>query len=61
MPDLPARRTDDEVTIVPMTEAHFAEVAAIFEAGIATGHATFETEAPTWTAFDTTQIGRAHV
>ena len=56
MPDLPARRTDDEVTIVPMTEAHFAEVAAIFEAGIATGHATFETEAPTWTAFDTTRL-----
>ena len=31
---------------------HWPEVAAIYEAGIATGNATFETSAPTWRAWD---------
>jgi phosphinothricin acetyltransferase len=36
------------MTIVPLTEAHWPAARAIYEAGIATGHATFATEAPSW-------------
>jgi phosphinothricin acetyltransferase len=35
-----------------MTETDWPVVAAIFEAGIATADATFETEVPAWEAFD---------
>ena len=35
------------------------EVASIFEAGIASGNATFETEAPTWEAWDASHL-QAH-
>lgn len=35
-----------------MREPDWPEVAAIWAEGIATGHATFETEPPTWEAFD---------
>jgi phosphinothricin acetyltransferase len=39
-------------TIQPMTAAHWPAVRAIYEQGIATGDATFETAAPTWEAWD---------
>lgn len=39
-------------TIVPMTADHWPQVQAIYAAGIATGHATFEAEPPTWERFD---------
>lgn len=35
-----------------MTAAHWPAVMAIFEQGIATGDATFETAAPSWDAWD---------
>lgn len=38
--------------IVPLTFEHWPEVAAIYAAGIATGHATFEQTPPSWPAFD---------
>jgi len=38
-----------------MTEADWAAVAAIWAEGIATGNATFETEPPSWAAFDATR------
>jgi phosphinothricin acetyltransferase len=38
--------------IEPMTAEHGDAVLAIFSEGIATGHATFESTAPTWTEFD---------
>jgi phosphinothricin acetyltransferase len=38
--------------ITPMTEADWPEVARIYAAGIETGHATFETTAPTWSEWD---------
>jgi L-amino acid N-acyltransferase YncA len=37
--------------IVPMADAHADAVLEIYRLGIATGHATFETEPPTWPAF----------
>lgn len=40
-----------EVTVRPMTDADAAEVLAIYAAGIDTGDATFETEAPDWARF----------
>ncbi|MBC6612791.1 N-acetyltransferase [Hymenobacter sp. BT507] len=38
--------------ILPLTEAHWPAVRAIYEAGIATGNATFETQAPEWATWD---------
>ena len=42
-------------SIDPMTREDWPAVRVIYEAGIATGHATFETKAPTWEDWD-----RAH-
>ncbi|GAC1371730.1 MAG: GNAT family N-acetyltransferase [Hymenobacter sp.] len=36
----------------PLTAAHWPEVRTIYEEGMATGHATFTTEAPPWAAWD---------
>ena len=36
----------------PMTAAHWPEVRAIYAEGIATGHATFAPEPPSWTEWD---------
>jgi phosphinothricin acetyltransferase len=35
-----------------MTAAHWPAVRAVYAAGIATGHATFEARPPSWDAFD---------
>jgi L-amino acid N-acyltransferase YncA len=40
----------------PLTTAHWPAVRAIYEQGIATGNATFETQAPEWETWD-----RAHL
>ncbi len=40
------------VTIRPMCPDDWAAVHAIYAAGIATGEATFESEPPTWEAFE---------
>ena len=42
----------DGPTIEPLTAAHWPAVRAIYEQGIATGDATFETAAPAWEAWD---------
>lgn len=39
-----------------MTAAHGEAVLAIFAEGIAFGHATFETDAPTWEDFDAAKL-----
>lgn len=41
---------------MPLTAAHADHVLAIYEAGIAEGNATFETEAPSWAAFDAAKL-----
>jgi L-amino acid N-acyltransferase YncA len=43
-------------SIVPLTAGHWPQVAAIYAAGIATGHATFESEPPGWEVFDATRL-----
>lgn len=46
-----------DVAVVPMTADHWPAVRAIYAAGIATGHATFESEPPaTWEAFDAAKV-----
>ena len=40
------------LTLAAMERAHWPEVEAVYAAGIATGHATFETTTPSWEAFD---------
>ncbi|HEY9261541.1 N-acetyltransferase family protein [Chitinophaga sp.] len=44
------------MTIQPMTTSHGTQVLAIYEAGIATGNATFQTTAPEWSAWDESHI-----
>lgn len=44
------------VEIVPLTEADWDRVRSIYLEGIATGQATFETEAPTWSEWDTAHL-----
>lgn len=40
------------MNVEPMTAAHWPAVRAIYAEGLATGQATFATEAPTWDAWD---------
>ncbi|GAA1154505.1 N-acetyltransferase family protein [Nocardioides aquiterrae] len=44
------------MTVVPLTREHWPEVERIYAAGIATGHATFESEPPTWEQFDAAKL-----
>ena len=46
----------DTPTIEPMTAGHWPAVRAIYQEGIATGDATFETVAPTWEAWDRSHL-----
>jgi len=54
--DEPVAARDDRsppgVTIRPMTSADAAPVLAIYQAGLDSGEASFETQAPTWEVFD---------
>lgn len=45
-----------EATVVPLTDEHWSAVRDIYAAGIATGHATFESEPPTWEQFDAAKL-----
>ena len=44
--------SDTSCVVAPMIANHWEEVAAIYEAGIATKQATFETKAPSWETWD---------
>lgn len=46
------------VTIRPMRNDDWPAVRRIFAEGIATGHATFESEAPDWERFNTSRLPR---
>jgi phosphinothricin acetyltransferase len=45
-------------TIAPMQDSHWDVVRTIYEEGIATGNATFETSAPTWEIWNTGHLQR---
>ena len=42
--------------LAAMTDEHATQVLDIYRLGIATGHATFETEPPTWDQFTATRL-----
>lgn len=44
------------VSIAPMTEAHAEAVLAIYQAGLDTGNASFETTAPDWAGWDAAHL-----
>jgi L-amino acid N-acyltransferase YncA len=44
------------ISITPMTAAHWPLVRSIYEAGIATGNATFQTEAPSWESWNASHL-----
>jgi phosphinothricin acetyltransferase len=50
-----------DILIIPMKPEDWPEVRAIYEEGIATGHATFETRAPDWAAWDTKYLRAARL
>jgi phosphinothricin acetyltransferase len=45
-----------EFEVVPMTARHAEAVLAVYQAGLDTGDASFETEAPDWPAFDAARL-----
>ena len=49
------------MTILPLAETHWPAVKVIYEAGIATGNATFETQAPAWDAWDKAHLGHSRL
>ena len=51
----------EELGIEQMRPIDWPEVKAIYVEGIATGHATFETEAPAWEAWDAAHLAFARL
>jgi phosphinothricin acetyltransferase len=47
--------------ILPMSEVHWPTVREIYLAGIASGNATFETQAPEWDEWDAKHLGFARL
>ncbi len=45
-----------DLVVLPLDAEHWAAVEAIYQAGIDTGHATFEAAPPTWDAFDAAKL-----
>ncbi|GGM63684.1 N-acetyltransferase [Micromonospora sonchi] len=45
-----------DITVRPMTSDDAGRVLAIYQAGLDAGNASFETTAPTWTAFDAAKL-----
>ena len=52
------RPTDSaaDLAVIPLDVEHWPAVEGIYQAGIDTGHATFEAAPPTWGAFDETKL-----
>jgi L-amino acid N-acyltransferase YncA len=44
------------ITIEPLRDEHWPGVAKVYAEGIATGNATFETEVPSWEAWDSSHL-----
>lgn len=58
------RPTDNaaDSVVLPLGAEHWPAVEAIYQAGIDTGHATFEATPPTWDVFDAAKLpGQRHV
>jgi L-amino acid N-acyltransferase YncA len=46
----------DSMQIIPMKAGHWPDVKTIYESGIATGNATFQTGAPAWEEWDAAHV-----
>jgi L-amino acid N-acyltransferase YncA len=55
-PDLFRRRSDPLFSIRKMTKQDWPAVRSIYQEGMAGGNATFETQAPSWTAWDAVHL-----
>ena len=44
------------MTITPLLPVHWPSVSAIYQQGIATGHATFQTDSPTWEQWNASHL-----
>jgi L-amino acid N-acyltransferase YncA len=44
------------ITITELLHEHWPGIARVYEEGIATGNATFETEVPSWAAWDSSHL-----
>src|SRR4051794_27617851 len=53
-----AASAEPGLVLAPMTPEHAEQVLTIYQAGIDEGHATFETVAPGWAAFDAAKLPR---
>lgn len=51
----------ENITLTAMKEAHWKEVSRIYQEGMDTGLATFETKVPTWEAWDRAHLEIARV
>jgi len=49
------------MTISALLPEHWPAVKTIYEQGIATGHATFQTSAPTWEEWDGSHLGHSRL
>jgi L-amino acid N-acyltransferase YncA len=49
------------MTIQPYTAGPWPAAKAIYEAGMATGNATFETQAPEWAAWDAAHLAHSRL
>jgi phosphinothricin acetyltransferase len=49
----------NDIRIEPMSSVHADQVLAIYQAGLDSGNASFETVAPGWSAWDATHL-QAH-
>jgi phosphinothricin acetyltransferase len=48
----------EEVAIVDLEAAHWPDVVRIYQQGMATGNATFETEVPSWETWDADHLAK---
>jgi phosphinothricin acetyltransferase len=49
------------MTIANLNEKHWPAVKRIYEEGIATGHATFQTSAPAWTEWNKSHVSNSRI
>jgi L-amino acid N-acyltransferase YncA len=56
MGSMQSDRVAASVTIGPLRADHWDSVARVYAEGIATGHATFETEVPSWERWDASHL-----
>jgi L-amino acid N-acyltransferase YncA len=51
----------DTMTTLPLLPVHWEKVKKIYEEGISSGHATFQTTAPSWEEWDISHINNSRI